>query len=383
MLRREINKSGKSRAFINDTPVKLPLMKELGEKLVDIHSQHETLLLNESGFQLAVLDNYADNQDLLSDYRCAYEEYISQQSRLNALISKEKNLRTEEDFIRFQFEEIDKAVLQKDELKGLEEELEMLEHAEEIKGSLYNAVQMLQQSDDSLIDRLSGLVSITGKVSDYHKEIKELHERLASSEIEIKDISDSLSGLEENISFDPARHEEISHRLDMIYGLLQKHKVKEIIELISLKEDLHAKLSSIENIDADIERLKKEVSILNIKLEKLSVDLRKKRQSVIPGLEKEIALILMKLGMEKVVVKVEMIDLEEYTDWGRDTVEFLFSANPGSPPAAVSKIASGGELSRLMLALKSLITKKNLLPTVILDEIDMGVSGEIAGKVGK
>jgi len=382
LMRREINKNGKSRAFINDTPVRLPLMKELGEKLVDIHSQHETFLLNESDFQLAVLDNYANNQELLASYKMAFDGFIQLRNELDILISHEKNSRAEEDFIRFQYEEINKANLADDELKDLEDEQEILAHAEEIKSNLFNASQALSLSEDNLIERLSTVLSLTSSVHSYHSEIKSLHERLLSAEIEFKDISNSLARLEEDISFNPARLEEVADRLDLIYNLTQKHKVNDIKDLLKLRDSFENQLSAIENMDDDILKLKKEVQEHKNVLDEISLELRNKRHAVIPGLVSEIMLIVQQLGMEKAIVNVETRELDEFTEWGRDEVEFQFSVNPGNPPAAVAKIASGGELSRLMLALKSLITRKNLLPTVILDEIDMGISGEVAGKVG-
>ncbi|MEN8225677.1 MAG: DNA repair protein RecN, partial [Bacteroidota bacterium] len=316
VLRREINHNGKSRAFINDTPVRLPLMKELGEKLVDIHSQHETLLLNESDFQLAVLDNYADNKDMLAEYREEYDAYIQQRDQLQDKIAHERKIRAEEEFIRFQYEEIEKAGLQDGELQGLEEEQEVLANAEEIKGSLYHAVQMLHLSEDSLLERLSGLISVCGKVSDYHKEIKELKERLVSSEIELKDIGNALSRLEEDISFNPVRHEEVSERIDLIYSLLQKHNVKDITALLRLKVELQEKLGLIENIDDEILQLKKDVEAKYRKLTSISDDLHNRREAVIPALQDEVSAILMQLGMEKVVIKVMLIDINELSEWG-------------------------------------------------------------------
>lgn len=383
VLRREISNSGKSRAFINDSPVKLPLMKALGERLVDVHSQHETLLLNESGFQLAVLDNYAGNKEALQHYATQFEVYTQLTTKLDRLKARKNSIRSEEDFIRFQFEELDKANLQEDELKELEEEQEVITHAEEIKSKLYQSLQALLQSDDSLIDHLSAIVSLTGKIADFQKEIKELHERLQSAAIELKDIGHALGQIEEGISYDPARLEEVSDRLNMIYSLMQKHKVQDTAALIALRNELDSRLNAIENIDGDIEKLEEEVKARQKMLEQEAMELRKSRKSMIPGLEKEITSTLMQLGMEKVKVEVRLDELNIFTEWGRDMVEFMFSANPGSPLAPVSRIASGGEMSRFMLALKSMITRKNLLPTVILDEIDMGVSGEIAARVGK
>jgi DNA repair protein RecN (Recombination protein N) len=382
ILRREINRQGKSRAFINDTPVNLPLMKELGERLVDIHSQHQTLTLNESGFQLAVVDNYANNQALLSDYVKRFGEYKAIATTLEDLISREAEIRADEDYTSFRLEEIQSAGLLKDEQKELEEELNILSHAEEIKGKLYQAIQILNTSDNNLLDHLSEVASLTGRISTYHQEIGELHQRLESSNIELKDISTGLEQLNESISFDPAQLEKITSRLDLIYALLQKHKVKEIRELLLIRDELAEQLSMINSLDEDIIRLKEELESAHNDLLKFSDGLRKKREAIIPEIENEIGKILKQVGMEKAVMKVDLKGQQDFTPVGRDRVEFLFSANQGSPPAAVSRIASGGELSRLLLAVKSLITRKNLLPTIILDEIDMGVSGEIAGKVG-
>ena len=382
ILRREINSQGKSRAFINDTPVNLPIMKELGERLVDIHSQHQTLNLNESGFQLAVVDNYANNQALLATYSKHFREYQAIAGTLEDLISREAEIRAEEDYTSFRFEEIQRAGLIADEQQELEEELKILSHAEEIKARLYQAVQTLNTSDNNLLDHLSEVASLTGSISSYHQEIGELHQRLESSNIELKDISTSLEQLEESISFDPARLEEITGRLDLIYALLQKHKVKEIRELLLIRDELAEQLSRIHSLDEEIIRLKKELEAANNNLLKLSNELRKRREAIIPEIEQEIGKILKQVGMEKAVMKLDLSRQQDFTPTGNDSIEFLFSANQGSPPAAVSRIASGGELSRLMLAIKSLITRKNLLPTIILDEIDMGVSGEIAGKVG-
>ncbi|NQT76283.1 MAG: DNA repair protein RecN [Bacteroidetes bacterium] len=381
-LRREISRQGKSRAFINDTPVTLPVMKALGERLVNIHSQHQALTLNESGFQLAVVDNYADNRALLSSYAKSFRAYKNSSEKLEGLLSREVEIRAEEDYANFRFEEIQSAGLLEDEQKELEEELKVLSNAEEIKSRLFQAIQILNISDNNLLEHLAEVVSLTGSISDYHQEIGELHRRLESSNIELKDISTGLEQLVESISFDQAQLEKVSSRLDLIYALLQKHKVNEIRELLLIRDELAEQLSRIHSLDAEIIQLKKELGAAQHDLLKLSDELRKRREAAIPEIEKEIGKILRQVGMEKAVMKVDLKGQQDFTPTGRDRIEFLFSANQGTPPAAISRIASGGELSRLMLAVKSLITRKNLLPTIILDEIDMGVSGEIAGKVG-
>lgn len=382
VLRREISRQGKSRAFINDTPVTLPVLKELGDRLVDIHSQHETLMLNESGFQLAVLDQFAGNEALLKDYEASFGQYQSRLARLRELSQSESVMRAEEDFIRFQYGEIKSAALQKDELQSLDEEHRLLTHAEEIKGNLFQAVQNLNQPDSGLLDRIHALKQLTARVAPYQSEIAGLHGRIESMDIELKDIAGGLERIEERILLDDGRLAEVDNRLNLINGLLQKHRQKDTAALLALCDEFEKKLSGISSLDDDIRQLRKNLDEDRHRLEKLSGGLSRKRQDAIPGLEKGMADVLARLGMEKAVLNIRLDATEEFTPAGCNRVTFLFSANPGSPPAAVSRIASGGELSRLMLAIKSMINSRSLLPTIILDEIDMGVSGEIAGKVG-
>lgn len=383
VLRREINKQGKSRAFINDTPVNLPVLKTLGEKLVDIHSQHETFMLNELGFQLAILDDLASNAGLLSKYSDAYTRYNALNSDLDLLIQKESGMREEEDYLKFQFEEMDAAALQADEIETLEEELKLLSHAEEIKGSLFNATQALSRSEGNILDNLLGQISYLSKIAGYHQDVAELKGRLESLGIEMKDVASELERLEESIQHDPQRLEEVSSRINLIYALLQKHKVNNINELLHIRTQIEGRLLGINNLDEDIAKLKTETEKAGEESLKLASELSKKRKNVVPLIEKEIRDTLERLGMEDGIFKIIISDLEKLASSGFDSVSFNFSANKGSRPAPISKIASGGELSRLMLALKSLITRKSLLPTIILDEIDMGVSGDIAAKVGK
>ncbi len=383
ILRREINPSGKSRAFINDTPVNLTVLRELGEKIVDIHSQHQTLLLNESGFQMALLDGYAGNEKLLERYAAEFTSYRKIKGELNDILEQEEKLRAEEEYLRFRFNELDQARLKENELGELEEEQEVLSHAEEIKGNLFEAVQHLDLSEDSLLDRLSSIVSLTGKMANYHKEVRELHERMKGAEIELKDIASALARIEESLVFDPGRNEEVSQRLDMLYSLLQKHRVKQIPDLMAARDEIATRLRSIENLDMLIAEKKDALSAARKKVQDTSEELDKRRRQKAVPMEQELTATLAELGMEKSVLEIRLGDAPEFTGTGKNTLEFAFSANPGSKCDAISKIASGGELSRLMLALKSMVTRKKLLPTVILDEIDMGVSGDIAAKVGK
>lgn len=382
ILRREINSSGKSRAFINDTPVNLPVLREIGERIVNIHSQHQTLLLNESGFQMGLLDGYAGNEKLLDRYSNEYSDFRKNKQELEEILEKEEKLRAEEEYLRFRFNELEEVQLKDNELRELEDEQEVLSHAEEIKGSLYEAVQHLNLSENSLLDQFASLLSMTGKIATYHKEIQELQERLEGAHIELKDIASALARIEEKVVFDPGRNDEVGQRLDVLYGLLQKHRVKEITELISIRDELGGRLNTIDSLDMLISDKKNALSAARKKLEKTADELDKSRRKNAMPMEKEIMGTLAELGMEKSVLEVRLGDAPEFGQAGKNTLEFAFSANPGSKPAAISRIASGGELSRLMLALKSMVTRKKLLPTLILDEIDMGVSGDIAAKVG-
>jgi DNA repair protein RecN (Recombination protein N) len=383
VFRREISKSGKSRAFINDTPVNLPLMKLLGSKLVDIHSQHQTLMLNESGFQMAVLDHVADNESVLKKYLDAFRQYRDHREKYEALQEREADMRAEEDYLRFQFSELDAAALQDGEEAELEEELKMLSHAEDIKKGLYQATQVLRLSEDNIADRLREVITSLSGIREYHPDIEEFSERLHSLDIEMKDISDGLERLGGSIHYDPSRLEEVGNRLDTINSLLQKHKAGDVKALLGLKQEIGERLQRIGSLDEDMDRLKQRTEAARAEAEKYALELRKKRQTAIPRIEKDIVATLKELGMKDGMLHILLKKAGEFGPKGLDEVSFTFSANRGTKAAPISRIASGGELSRLMLAVKSMITSKNLLPTLILDEIDMGVSGDIAGKVAR
>lgn len=382
VLRREINKHGRSRAFINDSPVNLPLLKTLGERLVDIHSQHQTLLLNESGFQMGVLDNYAGSTGLLEEYRASYLEYKRLRSELEDLLQKEEGMRADEEYLRFQYDEIEAASLRSAELEDLESEIKLLSNAEEIKAILYSLTRTLSYDDNNVLDRLRAAMTELGRISDYRDDIDSYRERLDSAIIEMKDIAEGLERLEESVQYDPKRLEEMTDRFDRIQSLLQKHKVTDIPALQQVQKEVGEKLDGIRSLDEDIDRLRKQTRNTEQETEKLADRLSEKRAKAIPDAEKEITESLAKLGMSEGLLKINQEAMDAFTLSGKDRVAFTFTANRGSNPAAISKIASGGELSRLMLAIKSMITAKSLLPTIILDEIDMGVSGDIAAKVG-
>ena len=383
ILRREINTSGKSRAFINDTPVNLNVMKELGDRLVNIHSQHKTITLNDSNFQLAVLDDFIKHRALTEEYRQLYQQYRKIEKELNHLRENEEKMRADEDYFRFQFDELEKAALQDNEQEELESELDMLQNAEEIKSGLENSIRILDDEEQGVINRINDIESMLNKISRYHKDLGEIASRITTNLIDLKDISNELEQIDQNIHIDAGRLEEASNRLDSIYHLQQKHRVSSIRELIRVKDEIAEKLNSISTLDAEINSLQKEKNTISSKLEELGLKISENRKKAIPDFEKNIEKILQELGMPNARFHVQHSKLDMFSSDGIDRIRFLFNANKGVQLNEVSKIASGGELSRLMLSIKSLISNRNLLPSIIFDEIDMGVSGDIANKVGK
>ncbi len=390
ILRREINQYGKSRAFINDTPVKLNVLKEIGDKLVDIHSQLSTLTLNESEFQLTVIDSYAKNDTLLKKYKSDYYNYLDLKKNLNLLIEQENKAKADKDYFQFQFDELDKANLRNsskddtttDEQAELEKELEILNNSEFIKKSLFDATYVLENSDINVINKLNEVLSSIQKIAEFHPDVNELGKRLETSRIELKDISKEIENIETRINFDPVRIEKINERLDLIYNLEKKHNVTSANELVDIMNNLSDKLLSISTLDESIIKLRKEAEEKYKLLHKTSESLTSGRKKHIPLLEKEIIGLLKELGMPDAQFKIILTELSELNQAGKDKVVYLFNANRGGELKEISRVASGGELSRLMLSIKSTISQRNLLPTLILDEIDVGVSGDIAGKVG-
>ncbi|MCD4773156.1 MAG: DNA repair protein RecN [Bacteroidales bacterium] len=382
-MRREINKNGKSRAFINDTPVNLNLMKELGDKLVNIHSQNKTITLNNSDFQLAVIDNYVNKNDILRKYRLSFINYSEKKKLLKTLIEKENKSKLDQDYYQFQFDELEKANLDPDEFINIEKELELLNHHEEIKTNIVEISQILENDEQNILSQLNRILSLINNISEYNIDFKEIQNRIESNLIDLKDISAEIDNFGEGINYNPARVEELSSRFDTVIQLQQKHRVNSVEELISLKENLNEKLSEISSLEVEINKLKKEISEIDTELRKLAKHISANRGEVIPKIEKNICKLLSELGIADGRFKVEQLKFNELTIDGLDKVRFLFNANKGGVLSDMSKIASGGELSRLMLSIKSLISQKNLLPTIIFDEIDSGVSGNIANKVGK
>ncbi|MBN8696821.1 MAG: DNA repair protein RecN [Bacteroidetes bacterium] len=381
-IRREINPEGKSRAFINDTPVTLNQLKDLGERLIDIHSQHQTLSLNGADFQLSVVDAFAKHESLLNEYKTEYKNFRSLEKQLNELIEKEAQAKKDMDYFQFQFNELEDANLKAGEQAALEQELETLNNAEDIKLNLSKAAFGLSGGEQNLLSSLNEVKNILNGLSKFKPEIAELNTRINSSYIELKDISNELEALEQEILYDPKRIEILNDQLDAIYRLQQKHQVKTIEELIAIKDELSNKLLDFSSLESEIEKVKALLERSDKTLSEKAKTISENRKKVIPKIEKEIGSLLSSLSMPNAQLKIEQKAMETYSANGIDKINFLFSANKGSEFKELNKVASGGELSRLMLSIKSLIAQLTALPTIIFDEIDTGVSGDVADKVG-
>lgn len=381
ILRREVYASGKSRAFINDTPASLVQMKELGEQLIDVHSQHQNLLLNKEGFQLNVLDILAHNEETLTTYQSYYREWKKLREELEELIAHAGQDRADEDYIRFQLEQLEEARLVDGEQEELEQEAETLSHAEEIKAGLFRADHLMVSDEGGLLTGLKECLDTMLDLQKVYPSAGELAERLESSYIELKDISQEISGKEEEIEFNPARLEEVNDRLNLIYTLQQKHRVSTVSELLALTEDYAAKLSNITSSDEQIEEMKARCEALYNKVKKQAAVLTKTRTVAAREVEKQMAARLIPLGMPNVRFLVEIGMRKEPGAHGADTVNFLFSANKNGTLQNISSVASGGEIARVMLSVKAMIAGAVKLPTIVFDEIDTGVSGEIADRM--
>lgn len=381
ILRREVYASGKSRAFINDTPASLTQMKELGELLIDVHSQHQNLLLNKEGFQLNVLDILSHNEGDLSAYQSMYKEWKSALHNLEEIIAGAEQDKADEDYIRFQLEQLEEARLSAGEQEELEQEADTLSHAEEIKAGLYRAGQTLYSDEGGLLSGLKDCLNTMLGLQGVFPVAGELAERLESTYIELKDISQEISGKEEEVEFNPARLEEVNERLNLIYTLQQKHRVSTIEELLVLEDEYATKLSAITSSEEDIEKLKAFCETLYNKVKKQAAVLTKARTAAAREVEKQMASRLMLLGMPNVRFQVEMGIRKEPGVHGTDTVNFLFSANKNGTLQNISSVASGGEIARVMLSIKAMIAGAVKLPTIVFDEIDTGVSGEIADRM--
>ena len=382
IIRRELTAAGKSRAFINDTPVSLTKMRELGEQLVDIHSQHQNLLLQKEDFQLNVVDIIAQNEKQRKNYEAAYNQYKQVNQKLNALKAEIEKNRENEDFLRFQFKELDEAQLQNGEQEELEQEYEMLSHSEDIKTALYQADNHLSGDDGNIIERLKQASEQLANIKDVYPEVTELLERIDSSYIELKDIAQEINGLTDHVEFDPARLETINERLDKLNSLQQKFHVRDLGELIETYHQLKEQLSHIDHSDENVEALEQEVAQLLEKAQKQAKELTAIRTKAAKKVEEEMKQRLIPLGIPNVRFCISLTEKPLSHDGG-DKGSVLISANKSPPLQPVTQVASGGEIARVMLSLKAMISGAVKLPTIIFDEIDTGVSGKIAEKMAQ
>ena len=381
ILRRELYASGKSRAFINDTPASLAQMKELGELLIDVHSQHQNLLLNKEGFQLNVLDLLAHDEAELAAYQKLYNDWRQARQDLEALVARAEQSRADEDYIRFQLEQLEEANLTDGEQEELEQEAEMLTHAEDIKAGLYRAGQALNADEGGVLEALKDCQNTMMGLRSVFAPAGELADRLDSVYIELKDISQEVADKEEEVEFNPARLDEVNARLNLIYSLQQKHRVDTVKALLSLQENYALQLSAITSSDEDIARLEAQVKELFSQVTTQAQVLTEARTRAAREVERQMAARLVPLGMPNVRFQVEMGVRKEPGMHGADTVNFLFSANKNGVLQNISSVASGGEIARVMLSVKAMIAGAVKLPTIVFDEIDTGVSGEIADRM--
>lgn len=382
ILRREISADGKSRAFVNDTPVTLAALKALGERLIDIHSQHATLEINTEDFQLMTLDSVAENHALLSQYKHSFKQYKQTSAALKEVLEEVRQAQTEADYHQFLFDELADAKLAADEQELLEQEQNQLSHAEEIKRSLLAANFALNDQEQAAINLLKEAVSQLQQAERYLPNLHELTERLQSSLIEIKDIAEEIEKIEQHTLFDEERLATVNDRLSLLFQLQQKHHVDNVSALIIIKDDLENKLLKNSTNDEQVEKLTLETARLKKECETFAHQLTESRKKAIQVVQQEVVKVLTEVGMPNSILAIELSSSEHLRSAGQDSIRFLFSANKGQEPQPLNKVASGGELSRLMLAIKSLIAKTSALPTIIFDEIDTGISGEVALKVG-
>jgi len=382
-VRREISPEGKSRSFINDTPVNLSLLKELGSMLVDIHSQHETLLLNQSGFQLSVVDAFAGNEKAVELFRTKFQAYKKLAARIEALTDAERKSAADAGYFRFQLDELDQASLVEGEQEQWESELRSLTHAEEIKSGLAQGVVLASEADGNITSQLSSLAHLLQPLARYHEGIEQVSRRIQSVLIETRDIAGELEQIGEGIRFDPARIEWLNDRLHVLYHLQQKHRAATVKQLIELRDDFSHKLENMESMTSELSGLQRESENLRKELAGQAKTISEGRIAVFPKIEKALRSLLKEVAMPHAVLKIENEVAEAFSENGSDRIRFLFSANQGIPYQDISKVASGGELSRLMLCLKSLLAGLSHLPTIVFDEIDTGISGETAFRVGK
>lgn len=382
VIRREISRSGKSRAFVNDSPVQLSVMREVASHLFDIHSQHQNLLLNDPSFLLGFVDAIAGNDKEREDYRLAYNDYLKAKREYDNFIKNAGKDSGEADYWRYQLEQISNAKLRDGEQEELEEELNVLTHAEEIKTGIYSISELFDSDDGGILTALKKQVGIASSLQQLFPQANALGDRLDSAYLELKDIAYEVSGLADDVTFDQERLENVNARLDLIYSLQQKFHAATIADLLHLADDISAKLSTIENYDEQKELLEKQLASAHAEAENAASTLGNSRSTVFESISNEIETVLHGLGMPNGKVKIVSQTKAELSPSGKDELSMLFTANKNRELQDAAQVASGGELARLMLAVKSIICRVRVLPTIIFDEIDTGVSGEIAAKMG-
>lgn len=382
IIRRELTAAGKSRAFVNDTPVALSLLKELGDMLVDVHSQHQNLLLGKQDFQLEVIDTIAQDQALLNEYQQTFAAYHEKQRLLQALQEEMERNKQNLDFLQFQYEELTNVQLVEDEQEELEQQREMMTHSEDIKTALYEANQHLVADEQGILSRLRKSLSAIHTITKVYPTSEDWIERMESCQIELKDIAQDVEARLEDIDFNPAELERINQRLDKIYDLQKKYHAETIAELIQQRDELKRQLSQIENSDEALVSLQNELDVLKKKCLQQAETLTKLRQKASKEIERQMRERLVPLGMPNVRFEVKVNKTELHKS-GQDDIAFLFSANTSSPLQPISQVASGGEIARVMLSLKAMISGAVKLPTIIFDEIDTGVSGKIAERMAE
>lgn len=381
-LRRIIVPGGKSRAFVNDVPVTLNVLKDLGERLIDIHSQHQNLILNSSVFQMAVLDAQAGNHERLQQYRKVFSAYKTTCAQLQALQDKADKSKADYDYLQFQYNELQAVQLKSGEQQELEEELKQLAHAEEIKLALAKSSALLQEDELSVDNLLRDAGQSLQRIAAVLPAAAALAERIASCRVELRDVAAEVASDNEKITTDPNRLTFVESRLNTIYALQQKHRVDSVEALLTLQEQLEKNIFAIENYDRQLAELQETSGRQRAQVKEWAAQLSQSRKEITPAVMQYITGMLRLLGMPHAVFTVSITGAEAFTATGNDTVQFLFSANKEITPQEISRVASGGEISRLMLCLKSLLVKSSGLPTIIFDEIDAGVSGEVADKMG-
>ncbi len=383
IIRRELLPSGKSRAFVNDTPVNLGFLKSISAQLIDVHSQHQNLLLDDNGFHMMVVDTLADNQSLVAEYRVQFEAYKALQKDIEEMIAENDKQKADLDYMQFQFEQLSTANLKADEQAELEQSLEQLSHAEEIKTNLVEVVNNLSQEPSPVIDVLRDSINKLGRIANYLPDGKELVQRLESARIDLKDVADDLETRSEDMDYNPELIQQTQERLDLLYGLQQKHRAESVEELIVLRDELQQNIDKVNFFDEELNAKQNSLTLLEKELNEACKKITDSRKKVFGNVKSNIENQLQNLGIPHANFVVQHQLSKYFTANGKDEIEFLFAGNKGGQPAPINKVASGGEISRVMLSIKSLLSSSKGLPTIIFDEIDTGVSGEVADQMGE